>query len=205
MLAQVPDDNDAIKAGLKINTADQVGASYQEALQYPSLNIRHIETSRKGPGLKTIIPEIATAHIDVRLVVETDGASQVTKIKKHIEDQGYLVLDRNPTDAERMDNPKIVKLLGSGGMNAFRTDMNAPIGARLRAELTKAFGQPPVSIRTMGGTVPIIPAIEAIGIPAVIVPMVNMDNNQHNANENIRIGNISQGIKTCMVILAMDI
>ena len=41
----------------------------------------------------------------------------------------------------------------------------------------------------MGSTVPIIPAI--------IVPMVNMDNNQHKPNENIRIGNIRQGFKIC--------
>ena len=57
----------------------------------------------------------------------------------------------------------------------------------------------------MGGTVPIIPAINTLGIPAIIVPMVNMDNNQHNPNENIRIGNISQGIKMCMTILTMEL
>jgi acetylornithine deacetylase/succinyl-diaminopimelate desuccinylase-like protein len=205
MLAQVPDDNDAIRAGLKINASETVGNNYQEALQYPSLNVRHIETSWKGPGLKTIIPEIATAHIDVRLVMETDGETQIAKIKKHLVDEGYLVLDRDPTDQERLENPKIVKFLGAAGMNAFRTDMNAPIGEMLRAALTKSFGEAPVSIRTMGGTVPIIPAIEALGVPAVILPLVNMDNNQHNPNENIRIGNISQGIKACMVILMMEI
>ncbi|MEQ9298054.1 MAG: M20/M25/M40 family metallo-hydrolase [Cyclobacteriaceae bacterium] len=205
MLAQVPDDNDAIRAGLKINASESVGNNYQEALQYPSLNVRHIETSWKGPGLKTIIPEIATAHIDVRLVMETDGASQIAKIKKHLEGEGYLVLDRDPTDEERLANPKIVKFLGGAGMNAFRTEMDAPIGELLRAALTKSFGEAPVSIRTMGGTVPIIPAIEALGVSAVILPLVNMDNNQHNPNENIRIGNISQGIKACMVILTMEI
>jgi len=30
---------------------------------------------------------------------------------------------------------------------------------------------------------------------------VNMDNNQHSPNENIRIGNIRQGIKICLSIL----
>jgi len=53
----------------------------------------------------------------------------------------------------------------------------------------------------MGGTVPIVPAINTLKIPAIIVPMVNMDNNQHNPNENIRIGNIRQGIKICLSIL----
>jgi acetylornithine deacetylase/succinyl-diaminopimelate desuccinylase-like protein len=35
--------------------------------------------------------------------------------------------------------------------------------------------------------------------------MVNMDNNQHNPNENIRIGNIRQGIKICLSIFSMKL
>jgi acetylornithine deacetylase/succinyl-diaminopimelate desuccinylase-like protein len=54
----------------------------------------------------------------------------------------------------------------------------------------------------MGGTLPITPLIEALNIPAIIVPMVNMDNNQHSPNENLRLGNLSAGIKTCLGILS---
>ncbi len=205
LLAQVPDDNEEIKTGLGIAQADNVGRNYQESLQYPSLNVRHIETSWKGPGLKTIIPEIATAYLDVRLVKETDGATQLEKIKKHIETQGYLVLDRDPTDEERLQFPKIVKLTMNPGVNAFRTDINSFIGKKLRETLTTEFHEKPILIRTMGGTVPITPAIQVLDIPAIIVPMVNMDNNQHNPNENIRIGNISQGIKMCIAILSMKL
>ncbi|MEQ8809311.1 MAG: M20/M25/M40 family metallo-hydrolase [Imperialibacter sp.] len=205
LLSQVPDDNDDIRKGLVIHEAEKVGNNYQEALQYPSLNVRHIDTSWKGPGLKTIIPEEVTAYIDVRLVAETDGGEQLEKIRKHIEKQGFLVLNRAPTDEERLTHQKIATFKTNGFVNAFRTDMEAPIGQKLRAAFAKEFGTPPVSIRTMGGTVPIIPAINTLGIPAIIVPMVNMDNNQHNPNENIRIGNISQGIKMCMTILTMEL
>ena len=62
-------------------------------------------------------------------------------------------------------------------MNAFRTELDSPFGEALRAALNKTFGKTPVDIRTMGGTVPIIPAINKLNIPAIIVPMVNMDNN----------------------------
>jgi acetylornithine deacetylase/succinyl-diaminopimelate desuccinylase-like protein len=205
LLAQVPDDDEEIQRGLLIAEAEKVGNNYQESLQYPSLNVRHIDTSWKGPGLKTIIPEQVTAYIDVRLVAETDGDKQIEKIRKHIEKEGFLVLDREPTDEERLANPKIATFKAGRSMNAFRTDMEAPFGKMLRSTLEKEFGEPPVSIRTMGGTVPIIPAINTLGIPAIIVPMVNMDNNQHNPNENIRIGNISQGIKICMAILSMEL
>jgi acetylornithine deacetylase/succinyl-diaminopimelate desuccinylase-like protein len=57
----------------------------------------------------------------------------------------------------------------------------------------------------MGGTVPIVPLIDALNVPTVIVPMVNMDNNQHSPNENIRLGNIRQGIQICLSILNMEL
>jgi acetylornithine deacetylase/succinyl-diaminopimelate desuccinylase-like protein len=83
--------------------------------------------------------------------------------------------------------------------------MTSSIGQQLSASIEQAFGQPPVRVRTMGGTVPIIEAVNTLDIPAIIVPMVNMDNNQHNPNENIRIGNIKDGIRTCLAILQTDL
>ena len=205
LLESVPDNKAEIDKNLGINKPEDVGANYQEALQYPSLNVRQIETSWKGDKPKTIIPEIAMANIDVRLVIETDGAEQLEKIKKHIEGQGFLVLDRDPTDEERLNNSKIVKFTADKGVNAFRTDIDSKFGSQLKEAIKETFSETPVIIRTMGGTVPIIPAIKVLNIPAIIVPMVNMDNNQHNPNENIRIGNIRQGIKICLAIFNMKL
>ncbi len=205
VLQNVPDDNTKITKDLKIFSPDKVAEGYQESLQYPSLNVRQIETSYKGPGLKTVIPEYATAHIDARLVLETDGKEHLDLIKKHIEAQGFLVLDRDPSDEERLSNRKIVKFTSDRYVNAFRTDMNAELGRKLSDAISNTMGENPVKIRTMGGTVPIIPAVNTLGIPAVIVPMVNMDNNQHNPNENLRIGNMIDGIKICYGILQMEL
>lgn len=205
VLEAIPDKNAEINERLLIHTPDQVGDTYQESLQFPSLNVRHIETSWKGPGLKTVIPEFCTAHIDVRLVKETDGAAQIEKVKKHIASQGYLVLDRAPTDQERLENPLIATFHGNGGVNAFRTETDSPLGLKLQAAISENFDDDMVLIRTMGGTIPIIPAVNTLDIPAVIVPMVNMDNNQHAPNENIRVGNIIDGIHICLAILGMDL
>ena len=203
ILKAVPDQEETIKKGLVIAEADEVGAYYQQSLQYPSLNVRHIETSWKGPGLKTVIPEYVTAHLDVRLVSETDGKEQIKKVREHIADQGFYVIDRSPTDEERLTYPLIATFNAPGYVNAFRTEIDSRLGQTISAAVESAFGEAPVRIRTMGGTVPIIPAVNALEIPAIIVPMVNMDNNQHNPNENIRIGNIETGIKICLAILNM--
>ena len=68
--------------------------------------------------------------------------------------------------------------------------------------IERAFGSRPVQLRTLGGTVPIAPFIETLGFPAVLVPVVNFDNNQHEENENLRLGHFFQAIEIVAAILA---
>lgn len=205
LFESVPYDSTDFNNKLGIYTSEKVGRNYQESLQYPSLNVRQIGTSWTGENLKTVIPEYATASIDVRLVPETDGEVQLQRIKAHLVQQGYYVIDRDPTDQERRIYPKIAKFTTSGIINAFRTDPTADFGTKVRTQLAESFGEEPVVIRIMGGTVPIVPLIDKLSIPTIIVPMVNMDNNQHSPNENIRIGNMRQGIKICLSILSVEL
>lgn len=204
ILSDVPDDESYIQDQLYIPSPDNVGNNYQEALQYPSLNVRHIETSWKGPGLKTVIPEYVTAHLDLRLVKETPGSEVIEKIRNHLKKEGYYITETAPTDEERLKHKHIVTMSCNRSVNAFRTDLESEFGRNMYQILKSKLGEDPVRIRTMGGTVPIIPAVNTLGIPALIVPMVNMDNNQHNPNENIRIGNIATGIEICIAILTSE-
>lgn len=63
------------------------------------------------------------------------------------------------------------------------------------------FQQRSIRIRITGGSIPISPFVVTLGIPAVSVPTVNADNNQHAENENIRVGNYIDAIKTFAAIL----
>lgn len=205
LLKAVPFDSTKFNKKFGIYTSEKVGSTYQEALQYPTLNVRQIGTSWTGKGLKTVIPEYAIAHIDVRLVPETDGVLQLEKIRSHIEQEGFYVIDREPTDEERSLYPKIAAFKTSRSINSFRTDPNADFGKKIRMQLTKNIDSDPVVIRIMGGTVPIVPLIDKLNVPTIIVPMVNMDNNQHSPNENIRIGNMRDGINICLAILETNL
>jgi acetylornithine deacetylase/succinyl-diaminopimelate desuccinylase-like protein len=51
--------------------------------------------------------------------------------------------------------------------------------------------------------VPIAPFIEALGFPAVSVPTVNFDNNQHGENENVRVGHFFRAVVILAATLAM--
>lgn len=201
IMAAVPDKKQDINRTLQIAEEEKVGSNYQESLQYPSLNIRGMKSAVVGQGAGTIVPNEAVASFDIRLVPETDGKHMVDLVRKHIEKQGFTVLDHAPTTEERLRYSQIVFFEGDAGTPAFRTNTNAPMGVWLRKALTDSFGKDPVVIRIMGGTVPVVPFIQALNVPAVIVPLVNMDNNQHSPNENLRLGNLRTGLKTCLAIL----
>ncbi|GLU51329.1 M20/M25/M40 family metallo-hydrolase [Dyadobacter frigoris] len=206
LMAAVPDNLLEINDRLQIAEAEKVGKNYQESMQYPSLNIRGLKAAVTGKGGGSIIPEEALAEFGIRLVPETEGAHMTSLVKKHIEKQGYTVVDHVPTKQERMAHKKLVFMSNGGaGSPAFRTEVNSPIGNWLRKSVTENFTEQPVIIRIMGGSVPVVPFIQTLGVPAVIVPMVNMDNNQHSPNENLRIGNLRMGIKTCLSILTTPI
>ena len=194
ILDGVPDDPAALQALFGIAAPERPGLTLQEALQYPSLNIRGLSSAFVGGEARTIIPATATAEIDVRLVKETPAARLHELVVAHIRAQGWHVVTTDPDDAARAKYPKIVKVIARGeGTNAFRTSPLLPISEQVAASLQEVFGAPPVQIRTMGGTVPIAPFIEALGFPAIGVPTVNFDNNQHGENENLRLGHFFGG------------
>lgn len=200
-MARVPDNEAYIRAQLGIAQPDMVGASYQEALQYPSLNIRGMASGWIGDEVRTIIPSVATAELDLRLVLESDPERLIGLVRKYVEDQGYLILDRKPTQQERLKHDKICRFESSVSYKAFRTELDSPVGQWLSRALVRAHGKAPIKIRTAGGSIPISPFVATLGVPAVAVPTVNPDNNQHSPNENIRMGNFIEGIKTILAIL----
>lgn len=201
ILAKVPDDPQLIHSTIGIADPEKVGANLQEALQYPSLNVRGLSSAWVGDQARTIVPAEATAAIDLRLVPESDPVRLHQLIKDHIVAQGYFVVDREPTMEERLSYPKIARVNSGSATLPFRTNIGSPTGNWVTTALTNAWDKEPVKIRIMGGTVPISPFINGLDIPAVIVPLVNPDNNQHSPDENLRIGNLTNGIQTFLALL----
>ena len=205
ILGQVPDDEDAMQKRLGIARPDQVAATYQLSIQYPSLNIRGMQAAWIGDKVRTIVPATAIAEIDVRIVMESDPTRLVQLIRNHVENQGFHVVSGRPTDAERSMYPNLVAMSSQHSYNAFRTPYDSEVGLWLSAAMIRTFGVDPIRIRTSGGSVPIEPFVSTLGIPAVTVPTVNRDNNQHSPNENIRLGNIRDGIRTFIGILTQPL
>ena len=204
ILAAVPDRADELMRFFGIGRTEQVGANLQEALQYPSLNIRGLHSADVGAQARTIIPDRATAEIDLRLVKETDPEIMLQRVLAHIRARGFhVVMNADPDDAARARHPRIARVDRVQWTKAYRTDMTLPESRALIATLDRAWGSPPVRLRTMGGTVPIDFFIQALGIPAIGVPVVNFDNNQHSDNENLRLQNLWDAITSFAAVLQM--
>lgn len=202
MIAAVPEDGPTMLRAFGVAAPEAAYPRLQEALQYPTLNVRGMQSAFVGAGARTIIPDSATASIDIRLVQETPADAMIRKIRDHVAAQGYHIVEGVPDDAARATHPRIARLVTFGdGTGAFRTPPADPLARALAASIRAAHGVEPVHLRTLGGTVPIAPFIEALGFPAVLVPLVNFDNNQHEENENLRIANLFDGILTVAAVL----
>lgn len=202
VLDAVPDDEDKILADMGLIQSDKVADSLQAAIQYPSLNIRGMSSGWVGKESRTIIPAIATAELDMRLVKESDYLRLLDLVRSHIVDLGYHVIDHEPTDEERLQHANIVTFTYNFNYGAYRSDMDAAAGRMARAGMRHLYGEEPILIRTSGGSVPISPFVETLGVPAAKVPSVNIDNNQHSPNENIRLGSFIEGIAILMSVLS---
>jgi acetylornithine deacetylase/succinyl-diaminopimelate desuccinylase-like protein len=200
IMAAVPDDEAELKTRLGIARAERVGGNLQEAVQYPSLNIRGMEAAAVGDKAANIIPSKATAELDLRTTPGATPSYLVGLIEAHIRAQGYHLAAAEPTDEERATHDKIASLVVARGSAAAFTQIDSPLGGWAQETLGRTFttaGKPveTVRIRMMGGSVPTDKLVEALDLPFVIVPLVNPDNNQHSFDENLRLGHFLDGIR----------
>lgn len=202
LINDMPGDEEDLKRRLGIATPDQVGNTYEESLQYPSLNVRGLQAASVGDAVRTIIPAYALAEIDMRLVPETPGERQVALVKKYIESNGYHFVDSVPSYEERKLYNNLISFDYRIGSKPFRTDLNSQEGVWLGLAMDRTFGLGNyVKQRTTGGSQPIEPFITTLGVPAISIRIPNPDNNIHAANENLRMGNFVEGIQMCLGIL----
>ena len=88
-------------------------------------------------------------------------------------------------------------------MNAQRTSMDLPIIQKVIAAVKTTTKDQIVLQPTMGGSLPLYLFEKYLQATTVTVPIANHDNNQHAENENIRLGNLFDGIETLGVLMMM--
>ncbi len=203
-LAAAPDDEADLLRDLGLTASEMRGVSLPEAINLPSLNINGIRSADVGAQARNVIPVDARATLDLRLVKGNTVQGQFRRLLAHVEAQGFHVLDRAPTDAERTRHPMIATVvLQPGGYAASRTAMDLPIAPDVIAALRTLAGDSLLLTPTMGGSLPLVVITDATGAPTLVIPLANPDNNQHAENENLRVGHLWDGIATMAAVMRL--
>ena len=203
-LAAIPEIEAELARTFGIAQPERPEERIEAKLNQPTLNVLAMEAAGglSAPA-RTAIPAYAAARIAMRLVQGLDPAKQGALVVEHVRKQGFhVVTGREPTDEERAAHALLARADVRAGSRASRVSMLEPMARSVRAALTRG-GVPPVQLPTLGGGMPFGEFSDGLAIPTVGVSLVNHDNNQHGPDENLRIGNLWEGIELLAAIMTM--
>ena len=201
-LASAPVNDERLRKEFELGHTDGDGKHLLELLNEPSLNINGISSGQTGAHATNSIPHTATVDLDLRLVVGVDGKTQQRRVVDYVRSQGFFVTETEPTRDELLNHAKVAFVQADGAEAASRTPMDLPIAADVIQAVKSARGKV-ILIPTMGGTVPLEVMERAANTRTITVPIANHDDNQHAANENLRLQNLWDGIETMAALIAM--
>ncbi|OYZ16559.1 MAG: hypothetical protein B7Y35_01070 [Sphingomonadales bacterium 28-64-96] len=168
----------------------------------PTLNVRAIHGGDTRSPAANAIATQAWASFDIRLAPGQTTAHVKQAVETHLTAQGWHIIRTDPDAATRRAHPKLLKLdWDEGGSVAVKVPLDTPAAKAVIDAITRTAG-PPVQMPLMGGTTPFAEIVEALQTPMIGVSVANANDNQHAANENIRIGNLWDGIEIYAALLA---
>lgn len=152
----------------------------------PTCTICGIESGFNEPGgLKTVLPNTASAKIDMRLVPDQDPREICELVRAHLDRHGFDDIS--------------VKLLAAE--HPAKTDLDAPLVGAVAEAVRRIHGHEPVIVPITPGSGPMYALCQAIGIPSVSGPGGgNPDSKIHAPNENMYVEDYINGIKGMAVL-----
>jgi acetylornithine deacetylase/succinyl-diaminopimelate desuccinylase-like protein len=201
-LADAPVNDEMLRQEYVLGHVDGGGRHLLELLNEPSLNINGISAGQTGAHSTNSIPSTAVVNLDMRLVVGVDGKTEQQRVVDYVRSQGYFITSDAPTKAELLGHAKVARIEVTPPEEAVRTPMDLPIASEVIDAVKSARGKV-VLLPTMGGTVPLDAMERASGTRTITVPIANHDDNQHAANENLRLQNLWDGAETMAALMAM--
>lgn len=193
-IAEMPPYDATLARDLELGHTEGAPATLAEQIAKPALNIRGIQGGFVGQGAANVISTEASASLDFRLVPEETPARVRELVERYIRGQGYTILDHAPSAAERRAHAKVMRLHWGSGYPAAQVPLDAPLSRQVVRLVQEASPQPVIRLPIMGGSVPMYLFQGPGHIPAIGVPIANYDDNQHSANENLRLDYLWQGI-----------
>src|SRR5215471_4655944 len=173
LLEKLPSQEDEYKQafGLERLLLDRTGVAVSAAPFDPTCNVAGLTSGYQGPGSKTIVPAVASAKVDFRLVPDQEPRDIAEKLRRHFDSEGF-------NDIE-------IEILGPERPGV--TDPDAPLVRMCAQTAEEVYGKPALLTPLMGGTTPKYLFTEK-GVP-VVAPGVGFgtSNLTHSPNENVRL------------------
>jgi len=151
----------------------------------PTANIAGIWSGYTGPGHKTVLPSVAQAKMDFRLVPNQDPVKLAGKLRQHLVRHGFGDVEVNL----QAENP------------AARTPIDAPIAKIAAHAGREVFRKEPVTLVTSAASGPMHYFTNTLGLPTVAIGCNHAKSNTHAPNENQRIDVFIQGSKWIALVI----
>ncbi|HET7586128.1 MAG TPA: M20/M25/M40 family metallo-hydrolase [Gemmatimonadaceae bacterium] len=201
-LHDAPQVDDSLRRALGIARSEGNDAPLAERIMLPALNVRGISAGRVGNAAANAIPTEATASIDFRLVPAQRPERVRALVEEHLRRHRYWVVHDSADSATRASHARVVRLQWEAGYRAVRTPLDLPVSRAIMRIVGDVSERPPVTVPLLGGSLPLASFEDALHVPVIVLPIVNHDNNQHAANENVRMQNVWDGIELFGAVLA---
>ena len=202
-IAALPPVDSALRHSLGLARTEANDAPLAARIMQPALNVRGIRVGAVGAQAANAIPTEARASFDFRLVPNETPDRVRELVNAHLARQGYFVTSDSVTMAMRLAHPRIARVeWDRGGYPAQRTAMDAPVSRAVVRAVADGAGEAPLVVPTMGGSGPTYLFEGILHTPVIMLPIANYDDNQHAANENLRLRNLWNGIEMYAGLLA---
>lgn len=194
-IAELPPVDSALRASLGLARTEAGNAPLAERIMVPALNVRGIRVGGVQESGANVISTEAFASFDFRLVPAQTPERVRELVERHIAAQGYFIAHDSVDLATRLAHPRIARLQWESGYPAQRTPLDDPFGNAVATAASAGAPGSLVSAPTLGGSGPSYLFTAVLGVPVVTLSIANFDNNQHAANENLRLQNLWDGIE----------
>jgi acetylornithine deacetylase/succinyl-diaminopimelate desuccinylase-like protein len=152
----------------------------------PICNICGLDSGYTGPGSKTVLPCVARAKLDFRLVPDQRAEEILSKLRKHLNSHGFSDVTIAPT---------------TEGENPARTPLDSPFVNIVVSTAKEVFGADPVIVPSMSGSGPMYYFTDALGLPTAGIGVDYLGSRPHAPDENIRLADFILGTKHVAALL----
>lgn len=182
-LADLPVDVAGVLAS--IGAADMeppAGLGFHERLARPTLTVNSLSCEDSGDH-RAVIPDVAIARCEARLVGGQTPEQVAEAIRRHVA--------RYAPDVE---------FVPDAAMAPSTTLPETPYTATILKAVEDVLGQRPLLVPSLGGSLPIAVLSDGLSCPCYGVPLANVDEANHAADENLELDRFHHGIVAAATI-----